>query len=305
MDSKFQYKTPFTQLTISAQYEWLFTVSFRHEYYTDGVCGDFVVEPSTNCATILRQYRLKFLRFPGGFGIAYEKPAKGGKLILQLDRSALELRFILASNNSQFVNFTDIPFKTNEQVYHFNNLAFNANSNGEERLLSNNATVGESDLKLKSEVLATNDTQVRHPFGVIDIIMDDERVEKKNAIRHTQLLKRRDYILAFSAREANWRYCLAPQAGSPAYNGFEVVDLKGEQNFNKAKEITFTNGIKGISIDTQAPIKFKQAPDTTFQLRLRRPKNDTLFTLDLANALPQHLRPDGVGNYFCEVFVAI
>ena len=84
----------------------IFGLSVRHTYYSDGVCPDFVVEPTADTARLLRNYRCVLKSRKDGVLIVAELADSGAPMI-PVD-SAVNFRFNLRLQNSDFPLFTDL-----------------------------------------------------------------------------------------------------------------------------------------------------------------------------------------------------
>ena len=89
------------------KYRELFSLNIRHTYYKDGLCPDFLVQPTEDCLTLLRNYQLLYrqtvngIRVIGGDNVF----AKSGTVKSSVVND-LNFRFWLILQNSQFPNFT-------------------------------------------------------------------------------------------------------------------------------------------------------------------------------------------------------
>jgi hypothetical protein len=121
---------------ISAGYQPLFNVAFRHGYYNDrgGVCPDFAVAPTAACATLMASLGLLFRDQGTGFVVLVDA-ARVGALVAWLKTMTRNsppgrgcwawLSFQLVSTNADFVGITNLPITTNtlDRNLHVTNLA--------------------------------------------------------------------------------------------------------------------------------------------------------------------------------------
>lgn len=110
-----------TYLQIESRHKEFFGLVCYHEYYRDLVCKDLVFEPTPETVQMLRNYSLIFKPLPFGFLVTYspdESPQR-----LKHAPAKLRFSFVIQSQNNEFVNFTDLPFQSNWEAFHFSNLS--------------------------------------------------------------------------------------------------------------------------------------------------------------------------------------
>ena len=131
---------------IKIKYKALFSVEFPHTFYSSGKCPDIALQPSEDCAVLMKSLGLRFLS--GDFG---------GKLYAKVDSldviknplaEGTKFTFLLRLKNNQFENITDLnTVKPAGSQYYFNILFVNLSAN--EPLLVASRTkkiVSEADL---------------------------------------------------------------------------------------------------------------------------------------------------------------
>jgi hypothetical protein len=109
---------------VSQAYRVLFRLSLRHTFYTDGVCEDFVAEPTPACRTVLDRYGLIFKRADDGFVVvAPLAPQDPDALRLPFGPDVPVFAFLLRLTNPYLLNVSDVDEPTpGETVFYFNNL---------------------------------------------------------------------------------------------------------------------------------------------------------------------------------------
>lgn len=101
------------QINYTVQFQELLSISIFHGYYNHNKCGDFLFEMSKETSKILREY-----------GVVLKQETN--KIILILDANKdfnhfcyggeLNLTFYLKNKNPQFLNFTELPFISNQLI---------------------------------------------------------------------------------------------------------------------------------------------------------------------------------------------
>jgi hypothetical protein len=87
-------------------YRPLFSLNIQHEYYLSTECPDFSVQPTAECAELLKNYRLQWKGNRSGFQV-YAQVKDDHTLFLPLS-SGLTFSFLLRLNNPDFAKFTDL-----------------------------------------------------------------------------------------------------------------------------------------------------------------------------------------------------
>jgi hypothetical protein len=101
------------QINYTVQFQELLSISIFHSYYSHNKCGDFSFEMSKETSQALIEY-----------GIVSKQ--ESNKIILIIDANkdfnhfcyggVLNLTFYLKNKNPQFLNFTDLPFISNQLI---------------------------------------------------------------------------------------------------------------------------------------------------------------------------------------------
>ncbi len=108
----------------------LTTVSFKHSYYADEVCGDLTLKPSPETAALLPKYRLQWGRLnkqrPSTYQLLQENcettlgPNPDLAPLIPLP-SKFTLRFEMYLTHPHFLNFTNLPRLESREIYFFEN----------------------------------------------------------------------------------------------------------------------------------------------------------------------------------------
>lgn len=101
------------QINYTVQFQELLSISIFHGYYSHNKCGDFSFEMSKETSQVLEEY-----------GVVSKQETNKIILIIDVNKDfnhfcyggALNLTFYLKNKNPQFLNFTDLPFISNQQI---------------------------------------------------------------------------------------------------------------------------------------------------------------------------------------------
>ncbi len=113
-------------------FEKLFDVKIRHDYYTKGDCGDFIIIPTEDSLKTLKNFGLLFKSYENGFQVLYRAFKDGTIQPLKPIDTDIRLTFMLKPVNKYLVNFSDLPVKgMTEKIYYFDNLTLNKSAANE------------------------------------------------------------------------------------------------------------------------------------------------------------------------------
>lgn len=100
----------------------LFTVQILHKYYTDGICPDLIITPSSDTQLALKEYNMVWRQYINMLTIGMLTDASNNTLPFQTVLPNQRLTFLLQNKNPLFFNFTDLPLEdVNGNVLYFTN----------------------------------------------------------------------------------------------------------------------------------------------------------------------------------------
>ncbi len=112
---------------MSNKFTNLFSVDFKHNYYTDERNSDFHITPTLSCMELLKDFGMLFRETVEGFTVLYPEFHDGDKDIpfKPIDIN-LKFSFMIKSRNPYFLNISDLPLNiSSSKIYYFNNLTEN------------------------------------------------------------------------------------------------------------------------------------------------------------------------------------
>ena len=88
------------------QYQRLFRLAIAHDYYSDKICSNFVVEPTQNCCKLIKSHRL--LLKPQSDGLWVMMPVTDSQQPLMPFADDASFTFLLKLNSASFLTFTNL-----------------------------------------------------------------------------------------------------------------------------------------------------------------------------------------------------
>lgn len=109
---------------MSPGYVPLFSVRFRHGFYTDGACTDLGAIPTPAAAALMTKFGLLFRAAAAGFDV-YASTARLPAMARYIGSDWAWLSFLLVPTNPGFIGLTQLPLTINlqQQNLHLSNLA--------------------------------------------------------------------------------------------------------------------------------------------------------------------------------------
>lgn len=193
-------------------YKQLFQLSILHEYYQNQVCPDFSIEPTNECSKLLRGHRLILKNKVNGILVIAPVDSEQKSWVELADN--LRFTFILKLQNKDFINFTDIDWKSLDDIYQFSN--------------EKNTQSGVSDLERTRTSLSDRRLpKGQNIFGIVDIYNNDSMLKVLN--------QGSEYKITFKAKKQHWCYYLVTDSLT---NGdeFSIED----KDTTRETEIKFT-----------------------------------------------------------------
>lgn len=150
---------------MNIQFNTLFSINLKHNYYASGLCADFDIVPTAECQANLRRFGLGAKQIGGVLLVYFEQSPATVRPRVKID-DWTPFRFVLQLKQGAFYNYTALP--NSLKPFFFSN--FNENGvekvpNTEGSLLSKNATPEAADLM----DIKSNAFTVTHPLGTTRI----------------------------------------------------------------------------------------------------------------------------------------
>jgi hypothetical protein len=233
-------------------YQRYVNLALFHDYYQQGICPDFTIEPTHTCQRILKGHRLLLKPTPNGLQLLIPVGVDQ-RPVLPLD-GALAFTFLLKLKNPTFVNFTqlDSQYQPNQTLYVFTNETLDNASEpqGESKeatstelastlLQRQNITHPQSTrspLEAYCAKLCAQIAELRSPnnqiFGVIEIRYRESWLNNLN--------RAMDFTISFTAKQQPWTYYLVTdKAAIP--DSFSIQDKTSQDKAIQDKAIQDKN----------------------------------------------------------------
>jgi hypothetical protein len=110
------------ELNIQTKYSLLLKVNFLHNYFIEGALKNIEIIPDNMTKIRMNQYHLKSAQEGSGLVVGYGKSVTNHSAIGDL-KEPLKLTFWVKINDTNFLNYTAIPFEFGNHIYHFTNRA--------------------------------------------------------------------------------------------------------------------------------------------------------------------------------------
>jgi len=102
------------------EYSKLFNIKIYHDFNSNGLNEDFVINPTKECSEKLKGYGLLARKDYGGITILFPKIKNE---ILKEIEEKIKFEFVLVSENEYLLNFSNLPLEENkQQIYYLSNI---------------------------------------------------------------------------------------------------------------------------------------------------------------------------------------
>lgn len=229
---------------MNSNYEKLFTVHFKHEFFTDDLLASIVIKPTNETLKLIRDYELVVRNHRGAFSIHYPtifaSEANSREKILA---DLLHFNFTLDCTDPYLLNYTsNLPNKIENLMFNFQypNVSKNKLHQGD--------FVGENDMV---DFRTFEIPYFAKPFGHLKMVLD----------KNLPL----DHYIKFTAPSLYWRYIIK----SP-----HLLDYSDLAIMNKSKNIVFDgpypanlpNGEAALTFVSPSTIPQKELSQLNWQL---------------------------------------
>ena len=245
------------QINHIIQFQELLSITINHGYYYNNRCNDFIFEVEKETMQTIKEYGIVVKQEPN-------------KLILIIDankdfnhfcyQGEIELNFKITNKNPQFLNFTELPFISN-QCIKLEQITGRELLHAAENVTIDICNESYSTTGINGKInLSLN--KANELFG-----LSSSEKNKILPIRHT---------INFKERNVYWKYLIY---GSSKY--MEDIDSlyiyeKNQKNsiaFTKAIPITLPNGKDGYLFISEKTLTLNERPNKQFGLYLNKSKN--------------------------------
>ncbi|MDP9075927.1 MAG: hypothetical protein M3O71_00755 [Bacteroidota bacterium] len=104
---------------IDIKFEGLFTIELLHKYFTDTLCPDFSITPSTPTLSVIKGHKAIVKQYQNKLYAGIQ--SKAGIPFMPVE-SGMRMTFYLWLNNPLFANYTNLPAGYNsEKIFYFTN----------------------------------------------------------------------------------------------------------------------------------------------------------------------------------------
>ena len=229
---------------MNSNYEKLFTVHFKHEYFTNDVLASIAIKPTNETIKLIRDYELVLRNHKGSFSIHYPTVfASETNTRDKILADQLNFNFTLECNDPYLLNYTsNLPNRIENLMFNFQYPNVSKNK------LHQKDFVSETDLV---DFRSFEIPYFAKPFGHLKIVLD-KNMPLENYIK-------------FAAPSLYWRYIIK----SPY-----LLDYSDLAIMNKLKNIIFDgpypanlpNGEAALTFVSPSTIPQKELSDLNWQL---------------------------------------
>lgn len=271
------------QIKYTSNYKKILTVEIMHDYFENGLCSSFEINPSSNTRNILKDYGIIFRKIINGFVLISNRDERFTGISFN---GPIQLTFKLTNNDPLFFNYTDLNLEGGTNFLFQNNNKTNLLHQKEyvdkTSMVSNNGFL--SGL-IKIELNSKNEF-----FG--------EGSSKKNLVE-------KKLNINFKSRDIIIRYNLYSSKEDFNYSNLFVTDDENTIKISSINKRNLSSGRQVFTISQKKQIKSSQIYKKSFFLK-KQDKFLNTFSIQLPNPEPKNMSFDKeIKKFIAEVFVSL
>ena len=271
------------QIKYTSNYKKILTVEIMHDYFENGLCSSFEINPSSNTRNILKDYGIIFRKIINGFVLISNRDERFTGISFN---GPIQLTFKLTNNDPLFFNYTDLDLEGGTNFLFQNNNKTNLlHQKGyvdKTSMVNNNGFLsGEIKIELNSN---------NQFFG--------EGSSKKNLVE-------KKFNINFKSRDVIIRYNLYSSKEDFNYSNLFVTDDENTIKISSMNKRNLSSGRQVFTISQKKQIKSSQIYKKTFFLK-KQDKFLNTFSIQLPNPEPKNMSFDKeIKKFIAEVFVSL
>ena len=271
------------QIKYTSNYKKILTVEIMHDYFENGLCSSFEINPSSNTRNILKDYGIIFRKIINGFVLISNRDERFTGISFN---GPIQLTFKLTNNDPLFFNYTDLNLEGGTNFLFQNNNKTNLLHRKEHvdktSMVSNNGFLS-GEIKI---VLNSNNEF----FG--------EGSSKKNLVE-------KKLNINFKSRDIIIRYNLYSSKEDFNYSNLFVTDDENTIKISSINKRNLSSGRQVFTISQKKQIKSSQIYKKSFFLK-KQDKFLNTFSIQLPNPEPKNMSFDKeIKKFIAEVFVSL
>ena len=271
------------QIKYTSNYKKILTVEIMHDYFENGLCSSFEINPSSNTRNILKDYGIIFRKIINGFVLISNRDERFTGISFN---GPIQLTFKLTNNDPLFFNYTDLNLEGGTNFLFQNNNKTNLLHQKEyvdkTSMVNNNGFLSG---EIKIELNSNNEF-----FG--------EESSKKNLIE-------KKFNINFKSRDIIIRYNLYSSKEDFNYSNLFVTDDENTIKISSINKRNLSSGRQVFTISQKKQIKSSQIYKKSFFLK-KQDKFLNTFSIQLPNPEPKNMSFDKeIKKFIAEVFVSL
>lgn len=271
------------QIKYTSNYKKILTVEIMHDYFENGLCSSFEINPSSNTRNILKDYGIIFRKIINGFVLISNRDERFTGISFN---GPIQLTFKLTNNDPLFFNYTDLNLEGGTNFLFQNNNKTNLLHQKEyvdkTSMVNNNGFLsGEIKIELNSN---------SEFFG--------EESSKKNLVE-------KKFNINFKSRDIIIRYNLYSSKEDFNYSNLFVTDDENTIKISSMNKRNLSSGRQVFTISQKKQIKSSQIYKKSFFLK-KQDKFLNTFSIQLPNPEPKNMSFDKeIKKFIADVFVSL
>ena len=271
------------QIKYTSNYKKILTVEIMHDYFENGLCSSFEINPSSNTRNILKDYGIIFRKIINGFVLISNRDERFTGISFN---GPIQLTFKLTNKDPLFFNYTDLNLEGGTNFLFQNNnktSLLHLKEYVDKTSMVNNNGFLSGEIKIE---LNTNNEF----FG--------EGSSKKSLVE-------KKFNINFKSRDIIIRYNLYSSKEDFNYSNLFVTDDENTIKISSINKRNLSSGRQVFTISQKKQIKSSQIYKKSFFLK-KQDKFLNTFSIQLPNPEPKNMSFDKeIKKFIAEVFVSL
>ena len=271
------------QIKYTSNYKKILTVEIMHDYFENGLCSSFEINPSSNTRNILKDYGIIFRKIINGFVLISNRDERFTSISFN---GPIQLTFKLTNKDPLFFNYTDLNLEGGTNFLFQNNnktSLLHLKEYVDKTSMVNNNGFLSGEIKIE---LNTNNEF----FG--------EGSSKKSLVE-------KKFNINFKSRDIIIRYNLYSSKKDFNYSNLFVTDDENTIKISNINKRHLSSGRQVFTISQKKQIKSSQFYKKSFFLK-KQDKFLNTFSIQLPNPEPKNMSFDEeIKKFIAEVFVSL
>jgi hypothetical protein len=258
-------------IELQFQYRSLFNIILKNNYFDDKNLRNFVIVPTNETQQLINHLGFIYKQNDSGFVVLadIQHPDHSSLVFEGYLGKNIKLDFLIYIQDPIFRNYTNLPYNNSDQIFLFTNRNLQASDKvnlHKAEFVSDQDLIELAEINKNDKRSAGSRNIKGSPFGRIELLFNDEILEKILDGLIDNEIPEFKYEINFDSRSTIWKYIIIPNY-SRKLKELRISMLEGDTvRFSSPQSIEI-NEKEALMIQTEEPVKYQEFYDFSFQLK--------------------------------------